>query len=47
MVLVWLGGNLLFASEYAQFSHDARKHAHAKEICLADFQRLRALTSAR
>src|SRR5437867_3231947 len=32
-----LVGNLLFASVYAQFSHDVRKHAHAKEICLADF----------
>ena len=36
-----MGGNLLFASAYGQFSHDVRKHAHAKEICLADFQRPR------
>ena len=37
MVLSSIQGNLLFASAYAQFSHDVRKHAHAKEICLADF----------
>ena len=32
MVLGPIGRNLLFASAYAQFSHDLRKHAHAKEI---------------
>ena len=36
-----LGGNLLSAFAYAQFSHDPRKHAHAKEICLADFPEAR------